>query len=46
MEDPQFRLRLAEYRVFYDIEGKRVIILAIVPNDVSGTWLHEHGVKP
>jgi mRNA interferase RelE/StbE len=31
MEQPQYRLRVEDYRVFYDIIDSDVLIIAIVP---------------
>ena len=45
MEHPEFRLRLDPYRIFYDVIGQRVIVLAIVPKDDTAEWLNAHGVK-
>ncbi len=36
---PQFRLRVDDVRVFYDISGDRVEILAIVSKAEAATWL-------
>ena len=44
-EHPEDRLRLDEYRVFYDIAGQTVVVLAIVPKGGATDWLHEQGVK-
>lgn len=40
---PQFRLRVGEVRIFYDVSGKTVEILAIVPKSEADTWLKEAG---
>src|SRR5512144_2958266 len=40
---PQYRLRVGDIRVFYDVTGKRVEILAIVPKDEAGEWLKKAG---
>ena len=45
MEHPEFRLRLDPYRVFYDVPGKTVVVLAIVPKQETNEWLDVHGVK-
>jgi len=36
---PQYRLRVDEIRVFYDISGTNVEILAIVPKSEAEQWL-------
>jgi hypothetical protein len=45
MKPPEYRLRLAGHRGFYDMDGQNVIVLAIVPMDDAGQWLVEHGAK-
>ena len=40
---PQYRLRVAETRVFYDISGSTVEILAIVTKSEAATWLSQFG---
>src|SRR5437016_14609601 len=40
---PQYRLRADDYRVFYDIEGREVQILAIVSKGEAARWLEAHG---
>ena len=40
---PQYRLRVDEIRVFYDVEGQAVQILAIIPKSKATAWLHEMG---
>lgn len=36
---PQFRLRVEEVRVFYDVSGSTVEVLAIVPKSEAESWL-------
>jgi len=40
---PQYRLRVDEIRVFYDITGTIVEILAIVPKSEAEKWLAQFG---
>lgn len=40
---PQFRLRVGEARVFYDISGSTVEILAIVTKSEAEAWLRQFG---
>jgi mRNA-degrading endonuclease RelE of RelBE toxin-antitoxin system len=40
---PQYRLRVGEIRVFYDIKGNRVEVLAIVSKAEAVSWLKEIG---
>ena len=41
---PQYRLRVGDLRVFYDIEGGQVHILTIVSKGLAQGWLERHGV--
>jgi mRNA interferase RelE/StbE len=36
---PQYRLRVGEVRVFYDISGTTVEVLAIVAKSEADSWL-------
>jgi mRNA interferase RelE/StbE len=40
---PQYRLRVEEVRVFYDVSGSVVEVLAIVPKPESESWLAQFG---
>ena len=40
---PQYRLRVDEIRVFYDIRGQTVEVLAIVPKSAAVEWLERIG---
>jgi mRNA interferase RelE/StbE len=41
---PQFRLRVSDdVRVFYDVTGDTVEVLAIVPKADAGEWLERYG---
>jgi mRNA interferase RelE/StbE len=40
---PQYRLRVNEVRVFYDVSGTTVQILAIVPKSEAQSWLAQFG---
>ncbi len=40
---PQYRLRVDEIRVFYDVEGQDVEVLAIVPKSKAADWLEKVG---
>ena len=42
---PQYRLRVDEMRVFYDVEGRRVEILAVVMKADVVAWLEREGRK-
>ena len=39
MDHPQYRLRVDDMRVFYDVRDDRVEILGIVPKDRVEEWL-------
>lgn len=40
---PQFRLRVGEVRVFYDVAGEAVEVLAIVVKSQAESWLARFG---
>jgi mRNA interferase RelE/StbE len=40
---PEYRLRVGEARVFYDISGSTVEILAIVTKSETEAWLRQFG---
>lgn len=40
---PQFRLRVGEVRVFYDVSGRAVQVLAIVAKSEAEAWLAQFG---
>jgi mRNA-degrading endonuclease RelE of RelBE toxin-antitoxin system len=42
---PQYRLRVGDVRVFYDVLENRVEILAIVPKETAASWLEREGRK-
>lgn len=41
---PQFRLRVGEIRVFYDVTSTEVHVLTIVTKEQAEHWLQQHGV--
>lgn len=43
MSRPQFRLRVGEVRVFYDVSGRAVEVLAIVAKSEADSWLARFG---
>jgi mRNA interferase RelE/StbE len=43
MRQPEYRLRVGEVRVFYDIIGLTVEILAIVAKSEAERWLNQYG---
>jgi mRNA-degrading endonuclease RelE of RelBE toxin-antitoxin system len=40
---PQYRLRVEDVRVFYDVSGSNVEVLAIVPKPEAESWLAQFG---
>jgi mRNA-degrading endonuclease RelE of RelBE toxin-antitoxin system len=45
LRHPQYRLRIDEIRVFYDVEEKKVEILTIVSKSKASEWLKQIGEK-
>jgi mRNA interferase RelE/StbE len=45
LSQPQYRLRIGEIRVFYDVVGQTVEVLAIVHKSQAAAWLEEMGVQ-
>ena len=43
MTKPQFRLRVGEMRVFYDVTDETVEVVAIVTKEQAQAWLEEKG---
>src|SRR5262245_53292063 len=43
LRQPQYRLRVGEIRVFYDVSGKTVEVLGIVAKSEAETWLTRFG---
>ena len=43
LRKPQFRLRVGDVRVFYDVVGSQVYVLAIVAKVQAADWLRELG---
>jgi mRNA-degrading endonuclease RelE of RelBE toxin-antitoxin system len=44
LERPQFRLRVNEIRVFYDVTEATVEVLAIVSKEQADAWLAQEGI--
>jgi mRNA-degrading endonuclease RelE of RelBE toxin-antitoxin system len=42
---PEYRLRVGEVRIFYDVSAEAVEVLAIVPKSEAAIWLEQFG-KP
>ncbi len=43
LSQPQYRLRVGEVRVFYDVTPEAVEVLAVVTKAEASRWLAEHG---
>lgn len=43
LRQPQYRLRISEVRVFYDVSGSVVEVLAIVAKTEVASWLSRFG---
>jgi len=43
VNDPQYRLRVGEVRVFYDVDEGVVEVVAIVPKSQAADWLERVG---
>jgi mRNA-degrading endonuclease RelE of RelBE toxin-antitoxin system len=43
LSHPQYRLRVDEMRIFYDVAGDEVHVFAIVAKDDADAWLAEAG---
>jgi len=43
LRHPQYRLRIDDFRIFYDIEEHRVEILAIILKSKAAEWLKKVG---
>jgi mRNA-degrading endonuclease RelE of RelBE toxin-antitoxin system len=46
LRQPQYRLRVGEMRIFYDVNDalRRVEVIAFVMKPKTGAWLKQHGV--
>ena len=45
LSQPQYRLRVGDIRVFYDVTETTVEVLAIVPKPQADAWLGEQGTS-
>ena len=43
LRQPQYRLRVGELRVFYDVTSEAVAVLAIITKAEAARWLAGHG---
>jgi mRNA interferase RelE/StbE len=44
LKQPEYRLRVDEHRIFYDVLLDEVIVLAIVPKSLADTYLEKFGI--
>ncbi len=44
LAQPQYRLRVGDIRIFYDVVGSEVHVLAIVSKEQALQWLEESGI--
>jgi mRNA-degrading endonuclease RelE of RelBE toxin-antitoxin system len=44
LRQPQYRLRVGEVRIFYDVTGTVVQVLAIVTKLEADSWLAQFGI--
>jgi mRNA interferase RelE/StbE len=42
---PQYRLRIDDIRVFYDVTGNTVEIIAVLQKKDAAAWLEREGIK-
>jgi mRNA interferase RelE/StbE len=40
---PEYRLRVGEFRIFYDVKGNDVEVLAVIPKLQASNWLERYG---
>lgn len=45
LRHPQYRLRIGELRVFYDVPPGQVEIVAVVPKAEAAEWLARWGIR-
>jgi len=43
IEKPQYRLRIDDIRIYYDVGEYSVEILAIISKEIAKEWLERHG---
>ena len=41
---PQFRMRVGDIRVFYDVRESTIEILAVIPKSDAAAWLRREGI--
>lgn len=44
LRQPEYRLRIDNFRIFYDVAEPEVHILAVVAKHLTYKWLEQHGI--
>ncbi|HYR58817.1 MAG TPA: type II toxin-antitoxin system RelE/ParE family toxin [Chthoniobacteraceae bacterium] len=44
LRQPEYRLRVNDFRVFYDVADREVYILAVVAKHLTYEWLEQRGI--
>lgn len=44
LRQPEYRLRVDDFRVYYDVAEPQVHILAILAKEQTYEWLEQHGI--
>ena len=44
LRQPEYRLRVDDFRVYYDVAEPEVRILAVVAKHLTYEWLEQHGI--
>ena len=44
LRQPEYRLRVDDFRVFYDVVESEVHVLAVIAKHRTDEWLEEHGI--
>jgi hypothetical protein len=45
LERPQYRLRVGDVRVFYDVTSEAVEVVAVVSKEQAQAWLDREGTR-
>ena len=44
LRQPEYRRRVEDFRVYYDVAGTEVHVLAIIVKHMTDEWLEQHGI--
>ena len=44
LRQPEYRLRVADFRIFYDVAEPEVHVLAVVAKQLTDDWLEQHAI--